>query len=193
MTPGEQHNYFVHTLLRVRDWQDRPEFDQLCQWWRDGGHGVCALVGIGGAGKTAIAERFLQTLPGCYAEQPDVPKQNELLAPARLFVFSFYDVANPDPFFADLWEWVGWQQGEEVRPFSYRQILRLLSSVGPCLLVLDGSENLRRKHILANGRCLKPTRLSRAEARQTAHSKCITLTSTNLLNCAFGGDTERPV
>lgn len=52
-------NYFVHTLLRARDWQHRPEFDQVCDWWREGGRGVCALVGMGGAGKTAIAERFL--------------------------------------------------------------------------------------------------------------------------------------
>ena len=55
--------HFAHRLLRARDWQDRPEFDQLCQWWRNGAAGVCALVGIGGAGKTAIAERFLRVLP----------------------------------------------------------------------------------------------------------------------------------
>lgn len=27
---------FVHPLLRARDWQDRPEFTQLCDWWRCG-------------------------------------------------------------------------------------------------------------------------------------------------------------
>ncbi len=47
---------FAHWLLRARDWQHRPEFDDLCEWWRGGWGGVCALVGIGGAGKTAIAE-----------------------------------------------------------------------------------------------------------------------------------------
>ena len=46
-----QSNYFIHTLLRARDWQHRPEFDQVCDWWR------------GGGGKTAIAERFLNVLP----------------------------------------------------------------------------------------------------------------------------------
>ena len=25
---------FVHTLLRARDWQERPEFTQMCDWWR---------------------------------------------------------------------------------------------------------------------------------------------------------------
>ncbi len=55
-------NYFVHTLLRARDWQHRPQLDQVCDWWRSGGAGVYALVGMGGAGKTAIAERFLDVL-----------------------------------------------------------------------------------------------------------------------------------
>ncbi len=59
MSKRNRWNYVVHTLLRARDWQDRPQFDQVCDWWRDGGQVVCALVGMGGAGKTAIADRFL--------------------------------------------------------------------------------------------------------------------------------------
>ncbi len=55
--------HFAHTLLRARDYQDRPEFHQLCDWWRERKAGVCALVGIGGAGKTAVADRFLRVLP----------------------------------------------------------------------------------------------------------------------------------
>ena len=82
--------YFAHRLLRARDWQDRPEFDQLCQWWRDSEAGICALVGIGGAGKTAIAERFLRVLPEVLPESPDIPKDNTLPTPQGLFVFSFY-------------------------------------------------------------------------------------------------------
>ncbi|HSM82961.1 MAG TPA: hypothetical protein VLS96_14820, partial [Nodosilinea sp.] len=63
-TPASQSsNYFVHTLLRARDWQHRPEFERVCAWWRSGGQGVCGLVGMGGAGKTAIADRLLQVLP----------------------------------------------------------------------------------------------------------------------------------
>ncbi len=46
--------HIAHRLLRARDWQDRPQFGHLCDWWRGGSGGVCALVGIGGAGKTAI-------------------------------------------------------------------------------------------------------------------------------------------
>ena len=52
---------FRHTLLRARDWQERAEFGEVCDWWRKGGIGARhALVAIGGAGKTAIADRFLQ-------------------------------------------------------------------------------------------------------------------------------------
>src|SRR6476661_7495683 len=141
-TPG---GGFVHPLLRARDWQDRPEFGELRQWWTDGGIGVCALVGIGGAGKTAIVERFLQVLPGGYPEHPKVPKDRNLPAPARLLVFSFYDAPNPDTFFAELAAWLegrspASKDDDVARPPSYQQTLNLLAGAGKCLLVLDGLE-----------------------------------------------------
>ena len=89
---------FVHPLLRARDYQNRPEFDRLCDWWRRGGQGVCALVGIGGAGKTAVADHFLRVLPGSMADDPNLPKDDTLPAPGALFVFSFYKASNPDEF-----------------------------------------------------------------------------------------------
>lgn len=143
---------FVHHLLRARDWQDRPEFGELCRWWKEGGIGVCALVGIGGAGKTAIAERFLQVLPGGYPEHPKVGKDQSLAAPARLLVFSFYDAPNPDTFFTTLAAWLegrplepGVEAAENraTRPPSYYQTLELLASAGKCLLVLDGLEKVQ--------------------------------------------------
>jgi len=36
-------NFFVHSLLRAHNWQHRPQLDGVCDWWRAGGHGVCAL------------------------------------------------------------------------------------------------------------------------------------------------------
>ena len=74
MIQGVPTSYFVHPLLRARDWQDRPEFRRLCDWWRTGATGVCALVGIGGAGKTAVAERFLRVLPGGLPSPAEIPK-----------------------------------------------------------------------------------------------------------------------
>ena len=97
----------VHPLLRARDWQDRPQLDRLCQWWTAGGSGVCALVGIGGAGKTAIADRFLQILPGGIPPSPGAAKRDALPPPNRLLVFSFYAVPNPDSFFAEVAAWLG--------------------------------------------------------------------------------------
>ena len=67
----------VHHLLRARDYQDRPEYDRLCDWWRERPRGVCALVGIGGAGKTAIVERFLRAMPGSTLDDPNVEKVRE--------------------------------------------------------------------------------------------------------------------
>ena len=106
MTDGNPNNFSPHTLLRARDWQHRPQFDDVCEWWRGGGRGVCALVGMGGAGKTAIAERFLRVLPGGLPEDPDVPKDESLPRPHSTFVFSFYDAPNPEAFFETLQMWL---------------------------------------------------------------------------------------
>jgi tetratricopeptide (TPR) repeat protein len=143
VTPGSPAG-FIHPLLRARDWQDRPEFGELLQWWKDGGVGVCALVGIGGAGKTAIAERFLQVLPGGYPEHPRVSKDHTLVAPTRLMVFSFYDAPNPDAFFNKVASWLeGRSADDQTRTLSYHQVLELLVSAGRCLLVLDGLEKVQ--------------------------------------------------
>lgn len=142
---------FCHPLLHARDWQDRPQLDDVCRWWSDGGSGVCSLIGIGGAGKTAIADRFLQVLPGAMPPRADLPKRSDLRPLEQLFVFSFYDAPNPDSFFASLFNFlVRLAAGEECRcdavvkgpaadrPPSYEQTLLALESAGPCLLVLDG-------------------------------------------------------
>jgi tetratricopeptide (TPR) repeat protein len=106
---------------------------------------VCALVGIGGAGKTAITERFLQVLPGGYPEHPKVPKERSLAAPVRLLVFSFYDAPNPDTFFAALAVWLRGRPpaANLTRVLSYQQTLELLAAAGRCLLVLDGLEKVQ--------------------------------------------------
>ncbi len=71
-------------LLRARDWQDRPQYGRLCDWWRKGTAGVAALVGIGGAGKTAIAEQFLRILPGGLAKAKGITKDDTLPPPGGL-------------------------------------------------------------------------------------------------------------
>ncbi len=142
MASGNPNNYFVHTLLRARDWQHRSQFDQVCDWWRGGGRGVCALVGMGGAGKTAIAERFLRVLPHVTESEHQLAKDNSLRTPDRLFVFSFYK-DNEDRFFGELHAWLsGEPYDDSTRDPSFRQTLDLLKTT-PYLLVLDGLEKVQ--------------------------------------------------
>lgn len=136
--------YFAHRLLRARDWQDRLELDQLCDWWRSGGAGICALIGIGGAGKTAIVERFLRRLPGVFPKAEKIPEDDSLFPPEGLFVFSFYDVPNPDSFFAELGLWLGGLVGDKsAKTPSYEQTRVSLQQAGPGLMVLDGFEKVQ--------------------------------------------------
>lgn len=145
----------VHTLLRARDWQERPEFRLLCEWWRrSGAAGVFALIGIGGAGKTAITERFLRVIPCVTAHEPDLPKDDRLPTPEGVFVFSFYDAPNPQLLFGELYEWLVREFGVvDRRPLTTEGVRRqasasvvldaLASLHCRFLLVLDGAERVQ--------------------------------------------------
>ncbi|WP_344652154.1 toll/interleukin-1 receptor domain-containing protein [Cryptosporangium japonicum] len=128
----------------------------MLDWWANGGIGVCALTGIGGAGKTAIVERFLQVLPGGYPRHPKVEKDGNLPAVDGMFVFSFYDAPNPDSLFAELEAWLvdtsnvenrHEVEGERRGPTSYRRILDRLQGAGKILVVLDGLEKVQEDGI----------------------------------------------
>jgi hypothetical protein len=139
--PSREAFHFVQTLLRARDWQSRSELSLLCDWWRRGETGIAALVGIGGAGKTAIVERMLRMLPGVLADDSQIQKDMTLPIPEGLFVFSFYDSPNPDSFFGRLAAWVNGEiYDDSAPPPSYEQTRERLRHVGRRLLVLDGLE-----------------------------------------------------
>ena len=141
MSSSNRSNYFVHSLLRAHDWQHRPQLDQVCDWWKRGGTGVCALVGIGGAGKTAIAERFLQVLPGVMPVHERIAKDFSLPTPHSTFVFSFYDAPNPEAFFEALQMWL--EQTPRVSVVaSFHQLLFLIQRA-PGLLIVDGLEKVQ--------------------------------------------------
>lgn len=141
MSADTVSNFFVHSLLRAHDWQHRPQLDAVCQWWRNGGRGVLALVGMGGAGKTAIVERFLRVLPGGLPPDPDVPKDGTLPTPHSVFVFSFYDAPNPEAFFESLQIWL--ERTPRVQTvLSIGQMIYLLQQT-PGLMVLDGLEKVQ--------------------------------------------------
>ena len=125
----DRSNQFAHHLLRARDWQDRPELEHLCDWWRDIGGGLYALVGIGGAGKTATVDPF---------------------------IFSFYDVPNEDSFFVELVGWLS-RVASDCRPTALatdgvekislahvdQWLQNLASRSERTLLVLDGLEKVQ--------------------------------------------------
>jgi hypothetical protein len=138
---------FVHTLLRARDWQDRPEFAQACDWWRAGGKGVLALVGIGGAGKTAIADRFVRSVPGVTETEPHLQQDATLPLPEGLFVFSFYDAPNPEYFFDTLYDWLvtEFQLADRRRVTVTKSGVRMQASG---LMVIDALGHIRRKLLL---------------------------------------------
>lgn len=146
MPTDTTQNYFVHTLLRARDWQHRPQLDKVCDWWRGvngrpGGRGVCALIGMGGAGKTAVTERFLRILPGALPADPDIPKNELLPTPHSTFVFSFYDAPNADAFFESLQMWL--ENTPRVGTLlSIGQMLFMLQQ-RQGLIVLDGLERVQ--------------------------------------------------
>lgn len=100
---------------------------------------MCALVGIGGAGKTAIADRFVRSLPEVLPT-PEVEALEALAPPGGLFVFSFYDAPNPDAFFAELTAWLDDRDDASV---SYERTVRRLEKEEGALLVLDGLEKVQ--------------------------------------------------
>ena len=144
MKPSRSRAYFVHTLLRAKNFQTRPELDAIVDWWRTGGKGVCALIGIGGAGKTAIVDHFVRMLPGVIPPEPDHAKDNSLPRPSRVFVFSFYSAPSPDSFFSELVGWLGDSPTANDPPIpSYERTIRVLGSSEHCLIVLDGLEKVQ--------------------------------------------------
>ena len=129
----------VHPLPAAPQFVGRErELDELRTLWRDGAPGVVALVGLGGAGKTAVAAHFLDEL--CRPEQP--------LRPAGLFVWSFYQEPDVGYFLQGLYQYFG---GVDSSPTTAKgagllHLLRdALTTGGPHLLVLDGLERVQRQ------------------------------------------------
>ena len=135
----------VHPLPIAPQFVGREkELDELRALWHDSTPGVVALVGLGGAGKTAIAARFLEEL--CRPEQAR--------RPAGLFVWSFYQEPDVGYFLQELYQYFG----DPTHPRHLQKALGLLhllrealTTGGPHLLVLDGLERVQRQENHAAG------------------------------------------
>lgn len=148
-------NFHVHTLLRAKDWQARPEYDHVCEWWNNGGHGVCALVGLGGAGKTAIAEQFLHSLRDSCPKTDRTPQESQKpRTPPAVFVYSFYDDDKPANFLERLQMWLERNARIEDQ-LSIAQIMFLVQNTQG-LMVLDGLEKLQEPNDRGFGKIISP-------------------------------------
>jgi len=135
----------VHPLPSAPQFVGREtELAELRSLWQAGTRGVIALVGLGGAGKTAIAARFLAELCG-----PGHP-----LRPDGLFVWSFYQEPDVDYFLRETYRYFA-RPESSATPAKGAGLLHLLSDAlmtgGRHLLVLDGLERVQRQESLKPG------------------------------------------
>src|SRR5262245_26932055 len=138
--PMQTHPFeprLVHPLPQAPVFLGRDaELAELRRSWLAGSSGVLALVGLGGAGKTALAARFL-------AELIDGG------APRGLFVWSFYQEPDADLFLRQLHDYLA--RGATAHGAAKGAgLLHLMAeavsnSAGRLLLVLDGLERVQRQ------------------------------------------------
>ena len=141
-------NYIVHPLLRAGQWQHRPQLNDVHRWWRDGGRGVCALIGMGGAGKTAITDRFVNDLL--------THEGNELRVPGSVFVYSFYEDEKPENFFRCLQVWLDEKSSPEAEKTPAQLTFDIQQHEG--LIVLDGLERVQESGLRGGfGRLTSPS------------------------------------
>ncbi|WP_437339160.1 helix-turn-helix domain-containing protein [Sorangium sp. So ce394] len=129
----------AHTLQRARHFVGRGEIlDRLAVWAAASPPSppVIALLGVGGAGKTSIAERFLQGLG-------DAPR------PGGVLVWSFYDDPRTEAFLDQAAAYFAPGPGAaapRAPAAPGEQLARLKEALGqgpPHLLVLDGLETVQ--------------------------------------------------
>lgn len=116
----------------------KAEQNDLQDFWQ-GEDSIVSLIGLGGAGKTALASQFLT-----WVEQNDPPD--------ALLVWSFYDDPDANAFLETLYRFLTGDEQLEVKGSGWFHLLReQLSGNRRVLLVLDGLERVQRPSTDASG------------------------------------------
>ncbi len=146
MTTYPPEPRLVHPLPPAPHFVGRElELEALHAFWRSGFRGVLALVGLGGAGKTAVAARFLDDLRASASTR----------RPASLLVWSFYQEPDAGQFLQQAYDYFtpGNSAGAAAKGAGLLHLLReALTAGGPHLLVLDGLERVQRQESSPGGR-----------------------------------------
>lgn len=109
------------------------EAQKIDDFWNSPAAGVLCLVGIGGAGKTAIVAEFLSRV------------SNTDTRPSHLLVWSFYDDTDCEAMLSTAYEYFAGETRKEVKGAGWLHLLRETLAVLPRpLLVLDGLERIQR-------------------------------------------------
>jgi hypothetical protein len=128
----------VHALPPAPHFVGRQaELAEVRRLWGSGFQGVVALVGLGGAGKTAVAAQFLR----------DLLNEHGSVRPASLLVWSFYQEPDAGRFLQEVLDyWAGGVAASVgARGAGLLHLIReALSAGGRQLVVLDGLERVQR-------------------------------------------------
>lgn len=109
------------------------EIARLEDFWKSDAPGVLSLVGIGGSGKTALLVEFLRII------------DTTAMRPRAMFVWSFYDQADPNAFLSAVYEYFTGRPKPEIKGLSWILMLKEVLSYGSRnLLILDGLEKVQR-------------------------------------------------